>query len=345
MPPPATYKLQPTSFSYRMPAEWEPHEATWLSWPWCPETFPKETLSEVQDIWVQMIEALAAGEKVHLLVNDARTEEEVRKKLRVEKNVFIHQVRTEDVWIRDYGPIFVRQEDRIIMTDWIFNAWGGKWPPLERDSRIPSEIEKLTGIPRIETGLVLEGGSIDVNGKGVLMTTEQCLLNKNRNPSLSKAQIEAKLSEFLGIHHFIWLLEGITGDDTDGHVDDIARFTNKNTVFYALERNSDDPNFEPLQENLKRLKREKLTIVELPMPGEVPGVHGRAPASYTNFYIGNSVVLVPIYHHHNDKIALSLLKDAFPTREVIGIYCEKLVYGFGAIHCVTQQQPVILRPR
>lgn len=328
----------------RMPAEWEPHEGTWISWPWNLDTFPDGKLKNVEEIYLQMIEALTSGEKVFLLVNDEKTEEMVRKRLKKgtnERNLFIYQIHTEDVWFRDYGPIFVVRNQNgkreIAMTHWIFNAWGNKWPPLDHDTVIPSKIEKIIEVPRFEPGIVLEGGSIDVNGKGTLMTTEQCLLNKNRNPTLTKGQIEKKLSEFLGITHFIWLGEGIIGDDTDGHIDDIARFVNEDTVVYTIEKN---------RENETRLKNstdqngKKLNLIEMLMPGKIPGAWTQAPASYCNFYIGNSVVLVPIYHHPNDKIALRILEDAFPKRKVIGIYCEDLVYGFGSIHCVTQQQPL-----
>ncbi len=353
----------PKSAGYRMPAEWERHEATWLSWPKDPVTWPGR-VPQAEEIFIKMITVLSPHETVNLLVNDAKTEENVSKRLKAAgtdlKNVKIHKIVTVDSWIRDYGPIFIIRERKgvrpldsrgltpfreIAYTDWIFNAWGGKYADLAKDNVIPEKLEPVLKIPRFETRLVLEGGSIDVNGSGTLLTTEQCLLTNTRNPHLSKEGIEKALSDYLGIKHVIWLGEGIVGDDTDGHVDDIVRFVGPKTVICALEEDEHDANYPMLKENYERLKQavdqdgKKLEVIPFPMPGKVMSDEGRLPASYANFYIANHVVLVPVFGHKNDKFALAILKEMFPKREIAGIHCEPLVWGLGAIHCVTQQQP------
>jgi len=250
-----------------------------------------------------------------------------------------------DVWIRDYGPIFVvNKEKKPVMLHWVFNAWGGKYEELMKDTRIPEMINKRMQLKYFKPGIVLEGGSIDVNGRGTLLTTEQCLLNKNRNPNLSKEEIEQYLKDYLGVSDIVWLRKGIAGDDTDGHVDDIARFVNPETVLCAYEEDESDENYAALKENYEILLESKdqdgnkLKIIKLPMPGCV-GEEERLPASYANFYIGNKVVLVPVFGHENDKRALKIIQEVFPDRKVAGIDCTELVYGFGAIHCITQQQP------
>lgn len=344
----------PKSLGYHMPAEWEKHEATWLSWPKDPVTWP-DRVPQAQEIFLQMITALAPHEIVNLLVNDAKTEENVLKRLKARsanvKNVRIHKITTVDSWIRDYGPIFIVKgtgaKKEIAYTDWIFNAWGGKYEDLAKDNSVTGRLKSIIGLDCFSTGLVLEGGSIDVNGAGTLLTTEQCLLTKTRNPQCSKKDIEKFLSDNLGISHVIWLGEGIVGDDTDGHVDDIVRFVGPRTVICALEDNHKDANYKFLKENYDRLKKavdqdgKKLEVIPFPMPDPVMGADGRLPASYANFYIANNVVLVPIFGHKNDKTALAILKEMFPKREIVGINCEPLVWGLGAIHCVTQQQPAL----
>lgn len=344
--------LTPQKLSYRMPAEWEEHEATWLAWPHNFETWPAQ-LPQVEAIYVEMIRALVKGEKVHLLVNGNREEEKVKDLL--SKNsvrmsqVLFFTVPTVDVWVRDYGPIFVVKKDahkkELALTHWIFNAWGEKYELDKVDREVPKQLVSLLGIPFFEPRIVLEGGSVDVNGEGIALTTEQCLLDPKRNPHLKKEEIEAYLKHFLGLSHIHWLGKGIVGDDTDGHVDNVARFVSQKAILCAVEEDSKDVNYPFLQDNLQRLKRatdesgKKFNVIELPMPGKVQCSDKRLPASYANFYIGNEVVLVPIYQHPNDRIALQILGDCFPTREVIGVLCEPLVYGLGSIHCVTQQQP------
>ncbi|MDE1768000.1 MAG: agmatine deiminase family protein [Candidatus Micrarchaeota archaeon] len=346
-------KEVPLNIGYKMPAEWLMHEATWLSWPKNPDSFPGEILKEVENAYIEIISALSKNEKVNLLVDNEDYEKRVRDMLKskgISDNVFLHRISTSDVWFRDYGPIFItlnaQGRREIAFTHWIFNAWGNKYEDLKKDSGIPERLP-LGKIPKFKIPMVLEGGSIDVNGLGTCLTTEQCLLNKNRNPDLNREQISQYLKDYLGATNIIWLEEGIAGDDTDGHVDDIARFVNRNTVVCALENDPNDENYEPLNKNFELLKQakdqdgNKLNVISLPMPSKVTYDGQRLPASYCNFYIANKKVLVPIFNDDNDKKALSILKELFPGREVIGINCRALVYGFGAIHCVTQQQPKI----
>ncbi len=336
-----------------MPAEWEPHEATWLVWPENHTTWPGGLLKKVEHIYLQMIRALLPGEKVNLLVKSRKAAGDVLKRLpekTAADRLIFHEVKTVDTWIRDYGPVFVQGNGGKAFTKWRFNAWGGKYADLARDNGVVERIPALKHVRRFDPGIIMEGGSIDMNGRGTCLTTEQCLLNPNRNPKLSRRDIEGYLERYLGARNVIWLKEGIEGDDTDGHVDDITRFTGPRTVLTAIESDPRDKNHEILEENLRILKEardqdgKKFRILELPMPGRVGLGRGdtsadRLPASYANFYIGNAAVLVPIYSHKNDKLALKVLRDAFPGRKVVGIECTALVYGLGSIHCVTQQEP------
>ncbi len=337
----------PFQLGYRLPSEWERHDATWISWPKDPLTFPPEIIDRVEQIYLAIVRALQKGERLEILVEDDRMEERVAAMLVTKENVNFRKLRTADVWVRDYGPIIVKKRGEIAATKWIFNAWGGKYDELLRDNLSGAEICQSLGVKVFEPNIVLEGGSIDVNGRGSCLTTKQCLLNKNRNPELGANYIEAKLHDYLGITNLIWLGEGISGDDTDGHVDDIARFVNENTVVCMMEENPNDENYTPLQKNYELLKQAKdqdgnpLEILTLNMPGKVDTSEGRLPASYANFYVGNSAVLVPIFGDKNDDPALAKLAELYPTREVVGINCLELVYGFGGIHCVTQQQPSI----
>jgi agmatine deiminase len=365
-----------------MPAEWRTHEATWLSWPKDPETWPGR-VPQVENIFLQMMAALAPNETVNLLIDDEETEQLVRARCTFAgaENIHFHRIATVDSWIRDYGPNFLVSDNmsdklqfvadapstlsmetgdklkfvghKIAYNDWIFNAWGNKYKELKQDNFIPRRLESLLRVPRFEPGIVLEGGSIEVNGAGCVLTTEQCLLNPNRNPHLSKAEIEKYLKDYLGVAKILWLGEGIVGDDTDGHIDDIARFVAEGVIVCAVEDDPLDGNYKLLQDNLKRLQ--KLTdtrgrafeIVTLPMPGVVGGTStdrrnlDRLPASYANFYTANNVVLAPVFGHANDESALETLGRVFPGRTVVGINCEPLVWGMGTIHCVTQQQPKI----
>jgi agmatine deiminase len=342
----------PQTLGYRMPAEWEPHAATWLAWPHNAETWPGQ-LTQVQAIFLQFIEALQPSEAVNLLVNDAATAAHVQTMLDHRgahaSQVAFHIYPTVDAWLRDSGPIFVTSatdsKTPLAIVDWQYTAWGGKYPEMFPDNAIPKYVADQLKVTRFEPNMVLEGGSIDVNGLGACLTTEQCLLNPNRNPHLQQSGIERYLHDYLGVCHTIWLGEGIDGDDTDGHIDDIARFVGPKTVVCALTDDPSEVNYAVLQDNYHRLQAAQdqdgrpLDVIPLPMPGHIGSATAPLPASYANFYIGNHVVLVPVYNHPNDAVALNILRDLFPTRQVLGIACEPLVAGLGAIHCVTQQQP------
>jgi agmatine deiminase len=340
-----------------MPAEWSPHRATWLSWPHNRETWPAH-LQDVREAWAVMIRALSRTEKVVLLVNDDRVAEQVAARLKAAgtamENVSLPVIPTVDVWMRDYGPTFVtrqREDQPLALNDWIFNGWGGKYPSYERDDRVAKEIASLLDVPVFDHPVVLEGGSIEVNGNGSCLTTEQCLLNPNRNPDLSRAEIEGLLRDSLGVNQIVWLGEGIAGDDTDGHIDDIARFVNAHTIVCAVEDNPKDENYAPLRHDYERLlsardpNGDKFTVIALPCPAPIGYRGARLPASYANFYIGNGVVLVPVFDDANDEKALGILRELFPQRAVVGVRCNAVVAGLGAIHCVTQQEPAIFYSR
>lgn len=343
----------PRELGYRMPAEWERHEATWLSWPHKEASWPG-AFEAVPGIFVEIARHLTTSELVRINVGDEERASRVRELLRQGgvnlEAVRFHLIPTDDSWVRDHGPIYVvrtfegRRERAI--TDWEYNAWGGKYPPYDLDNAVPARIAEESGEPVFKPGIVLEGGSIEVNGRGTLITTAACLLNENRNPHLDREEIERHLCDYLGVGHILWLGEGIVGDDTDGHVDDLTRFVAPDTVVTTLEEDPTDENFEPLRDNYQRLQAmtdqdgRPLRIVTLPMPGPVYFDGQRLPASYANFYIANRVVLIPTYRHVNDARARAVLQDLFPDRRVSGVDCTHLVWGLGAIHCITQQQPV-----
>ena len=334
---------------YRMHAEWEMHEATWLSWPHNATTWEGH-LEGAEAAFVRIIEELTPHEIVHLLVPNDAVKTRAMKKLKSSTmnadHLQIHLAESGDIWIRDYGPIFVTRKkptQEVAFTKWIYNALGNKY----QDLLIGDAVIDQLGLQqtRFDPNMVLEGGSIDVNGQGTLLTTESCLLNPNRNPMLRKEQIEQKLKDYLGVTNILWLHSGIEGDDTDGHVDDITRFVGPSTVVTVAEQDPKDANYQPLKENADRLKTMKdergtpLTVLELPMP-KVFVVEGRRmAASYANFYIANGVVLVPTYHQPSDAVALEVLQKCFPDRKVVGIDCRELIWGYGSIHCATQQQP------
>jgi agmatine deiminase len=345
----------PAELGFYMPAEWRRHRATWLTWPKDPETWP-ERVSQVEEIYLRMMAALAPHEIVNLLVDDEETEQLVKARCNFAgaENIRCCRMPTVDSWIRDYGPNFlVNESGSLAFNDWIFNAWGNKYEALKQDDSVPARLERLLGVPRFKPGIVMEGGSIEVNGAGCVLTTEQCLLNPNRNPDLSRTEIEQHLKDFLGVAKVLWLGAGIVGDDTDGHIDDIARFAGPGVIVCAVEDDPEDANYELLQDNLRRLRAltdaqdRAFEIVTLPMPGVVGGTStdqrnlDRLPASYANFYVANNVVLAPIFGHVNDARALEILRGLFPERRVVGINCEPLVWGMGTIHCVTQQQPEV----
>jgi len=351
----------PQELGYRMPAEWDRHEATWLAWPHNPDDWPGK-FQAIPWLYAEIVRLLAEHERVHILVEDAKAHGRANGILeRAGANlgrVCFHEWPTDRSWTRDSGPIFVRnQEGQVAITNWHFNAWA-KYPDWHLDDQVPGRVTTLLGLPEWQPTiknnrkhrLVLEGGSIDTNGKGVLLTTEECLLSEvqQRNPGVSREQLEWAFHDYLGIDQVLWLNRGIVGDDTHGHVDDIARFVSPTTIVAAVEPDKSDPNHEPLAENLERLKAartldgKQFDIVELPLPRPVVFNGQRLPASYANFYIANDLVLVPTFHDPNDRVALNILAQAFPDREVIGIHSVDLVWGLGTLHCMTQQQPAAL---
>lgn len=328
-----------------MPAEWEPHEATWLAWPHERTDWPGK-FAPIPWVYGEIVRRLALVEKVRILIEDEAAEKSARRVLaKYDVNTgavefFRHP--TNRSWTRDYCPIFVRNaEGEIAITNWIFNGWA-KYDNWRDDNRVPKLLAKRLKLPLFEPGLVLEGGSIEVNGAGLLLTTEECLLSDSvqvRNPGLSRAELEACFAEFLGTKQTIWLKRGIAGDDTHGHIDDLARFVNANTIVTVVEENRSEANYEPLQENLELLRSTGLEIKTLPMPAPVYFDGQRLPASYANFYIANGLVLVPTFNDPMDRVALNVLAALFGDREVVGIYCGDLVLGLGTLHCMTMQQP------
>src|SRR5712692_2240805 len=404
----STKTATPASDGYRMPAEWEPHAATWLAWPHYRDDWPGK-FEPIPWVYAEIIRHLARHERIELIVNDAVSEKRARKPLEqahaLSKNVHFHRWPTNRVWTRDSGCIFVNcgagaparenrkghdfsranadankkpaltpdpgghgfsradatvnkkgasnPEANLLAIKWRFNAWA-KYPNWQHDEKIGTLMAKAVRAHEIrpthgKTRVVLEGGSIEVNGQGTLLTTEECLLSKTqqRNAAMSRADYERIFADYLGIKTVIWLGSGIAGDDTHGHVDDLTRFVAPDTVVTVVESDPNDPNYEPLRESIRRLRSatdqdgKPLAIIELPMPGPVVFEGRRLPASYANFYIANGLVLVPVFNDPNDRFALDILADLFPDREVIGIYCGDLVLGFGTIHCMTQQQPAV----
>ena len=346
----------PLSLGYFMPAEWAPHEATWISWPKDPLTFPKKIIASVERTYCGMVAGLQQGEKVKILVDDEKQAGIAEKKLKnfgaSSDNVIFVKAKSVDVWMRDYGPTFLlnKKGGKRAAIRWIFNAWGSKYDDLLEDNRTGDSIASMVAeenggeaeFPVFRPGIVIEGGSIDANGEGMLLTTEQCLLNRNRNPQLGKGQIEGILKDNLGVSNVIWLKNGIEGDDTDGHVDDFARFVGKGAVVCAQE-GGNGPNHAALEENHRILANAGLEVIGLPMPSPIieKEESRRLPARYANFSIGNKAVLMPSFGDANDKKAAEILQQCFPKKEIVPIPCRELVYGYGGLHCVTQQEPKI----
>jgi agmatine deiminase len=330
-----------------MPAEWERHEATWITWPHFEGTWPGK-LDLIAPVYVEIVRALHQGEIVHINALDEDRAAGIHEMLNregVDGNFEVHVRPTDNEWIRDYGAIFLKDASGArLATDWRFNNWGGKYPDYDLNNEVPTFMARLAGVPRQEFDVIMEGGSIDVNGKGWLLTTESCLLHPNRNSTLDRGDLERLLADAFGVDVILWLGDGIVGDDTDGHIDDITRFVDDATVVTVVEEDPSDDNFEPLRENLRRLQTmrpggEELRIVELPMPRPVFHGEDRLPASYANFYIGNQVVLLPVFDDPADEIARQALQNCFPERRVVPIRSRDLVWGFGAFHCLTQQVP------
>jgi agmatine deiminase len=354
----ANESVTPRSLGYRMPAEWEPHAATWLAWPHNAEDWPGR-FHPIPWVYCDIIRHLSGVEDVDLLVQDAAAEQRARNMLvktgaQLDR-VHFHRWPTNRIWMRDSGPIFITrsgaQDNPVAITNWRFNAWA-KYEDWQLDDQLPLKASELLHLPNWAPELsaqrvVLEGGSIDVNGQGTLITTEECLLSpvQQRNPGLSREDLERVFHDYLGIDQVLWMDRGIAGDDTHGHVDDITRFVNPDTIVTVTEPNTADDNHLPLAENLDRLRAARdpqgrpYTIIELPIPSPVVFQGQRLPASYANFYIANGLVLVPTFNDANDRKALNILAGVFPDRKVVGIHSGDLIWGLGTLHCMTQQQP------
>ncbi len=340
-----------TPKGYHFPAEWERHEATWLSWPHKEASWPGK-IDMIYKPYCEFIKLLAKSEKVRINVAD-----EVLKSFAIshlqnagadlsQVEFYFHP--SNDAWCRDHGPAFLINPDaehKKVIVDWGFNAWGNKYPPFDLDDVIPALIGKEFNIPVFHPGIVMEGGSVEFNGKGTVLTSTCCLLNENRNPHLNQQQIETYLAEFYGIEQVLWVDEGIVGDDTDGHIDDTIRFVNEDTVLTVVETDVKDDNYYLLQSNLRALSKmrllngKQLNVIELPMPDAVIYEDVRLPASYANFYISNKYVIVPTYRCNNDDKALDIISQSFKSREVIGIDSTDIIWGLGSFHCLSQQEP------
>ncbi|MCA4897117.1 MAG: agmatine deiminase family protein [Cytophagales bacterium] len=344
--------MTPKKLGYHFPAEFAPHTATWLSWPHKEASWPGK-IDTIFPVYAQFIKLVAEGEKVNINVADEKLKQFAVSHLeKVDadfKNIHFFFHPTNDAWCRDHGPAFLINptEKKKMILDWGYNAWGGKYPPFDLDDVIPTLIAKNYNIPVAHPGIVMEGGSVEFNGKGTLLTTRACLLNPNRNPHLNQSQIEEYLINYYGVNHILWLGDGIIGDDTDGHIDDLTRFVNSDTVVTMVEESKGDENYEILQDNLKELKTlhlengKPLNIVELPMPAPVVYEEQRLPASYANFYIANKYVVVPTFRDKNDDKALTILQSCFPDRKVIGLDSTDIIWGLGSFHCLSQQEPAV----
>lgn len=336
----------PAQLGYRFPAEWELHAATWVSWPHRQKTWPGK-FEPIPGLWADMIRLIARFEPVHVLAGGAAVRAEAEELVGGAANVTLHDIVTNDAWTRDHGPTFLLgpADAPPALVDWEFNAWGRKYPAFDDDNRVPRQVAQFRGCRRFEPGIVLEGGSLETDGQGTILTSEQCLLNPNRNPGLSRADIERILADYVAAKKILWLGRGIVGDDTDGHVDQLARFVAPGRVVAALESNAADENYASLQDNFARLSRmtdaqgRPLEVIALPMPGPVYYKQTRLPACYANFYLANGLVLVPQFHDPADAVALDLLGKLFPDREAVGLPAVDLVLGRGAFHCATQQEP------
>ena len=337
---------------FHFPAEWAPHTATWLSWPHKEESWPGK-IGLIYNRYAEFVKEVAKGELVRINVTSETMMAFAKEQLSAAgadlTKIEFFNFPTNDAWCRDHGPAFLinTETKQKSIVDWGYNAWGDKYPPYDLDDVIPTKIAQHFGLSVYHPGIVMEGGSVDFNGKGTVLTTTACLLNKNRNPHLNQQQIEAYLQNYYGVEQVLWLGDGIIGDDTDGHIDDITRFVNEDTVVTVVEENKADENYHILQENLETLKTmrllngKRLNIIELPMPDPVHYDGQRLPASYANFYIANAAVIVPTYRSKNDDRALDILTQCFPDRKVIGIDSTDIIWGLGSFHCLSQQEPAV----
>jgi agmatine deiminase len=350
-----TFRLSdfPQQRGYYFPAEFAPHTATWLSWPHKEESWPGK-IQTIFPYYSKFVKELSLSEKVCINVNDEKMRSFAVECL-TEANADLNNVEfffhpTNDAWCRDHGPAFLinpNAEQKKVIVDWNINAWGNKYPPYDLDDVIPTLIAKHYNIPVYYPGIIMEGGSVDLNGKGTLITSTCCLLNKNRNPQLNQQQIENYLRNYYGVEQILWVSEGIVGDDTDGHIDDTVRFVNEDTVITVVEENKNDENYGLLQQNLVELKKmrllngKQLNIIELPMPDEIIYNDQRLPASYANFYIANKCVIVPTYRNDKDEKVLQIIAECFPDRKTIGIDSTEIIWGLGSFHCLSQQEPAV----
>ena len=342
----------PKALGFRFPAEWELQEALWLSWPHKEESWPGK-LETIYAPYAQFIKLVADDQLVRINVADEEMKNFATKHIEAAganmENISFHMNPTNDAWCRDHGPAFVinDQTGEKAVVDWGYNAWGGKYPPFDLDDVVPTRIAKEFNLKLFTPPIVMEGGSVEFNGKGTVLTTTACLLNENRNPHLTKEQIEQYLLDYYGQDQVLWLGDGIIGDDTDGHIDDITRFVAEDTVLTVVEEDTNDENHPILQENLETLKTMRLLdgrplkIVELPMPKPVIYEDQQLPASYANFYIANKTVIVPIFNDANDERALAIIQSCFPDRKVTGIDSVDIIWGLGSFHCLSQQEPKI----
>jgi agmatine deiminase len=340
----------PAELGYRMPPEWEPHAATWTSWPFDDELW-EGYLEAVRDDVAGLIATIARFEPVWVNVRDEESEMDARARLgrlgADPERIKFHVIRLNDAWFRDNGPLFVRNEaGRVAMTDWAFNAWGEKYSPWDADDAAPARLAKTLGMLRFEVPVVLEGGALELNGQGVCLTTRSCLLSQHRNPEMTQDEYEKVLHRQLGIKHVCWLEGGMKDDHTDGHIDTIVRFANDGTILCSVEEDEADPNHATLFHNLLLLQNMRdhegnpFDIKVLPTPRKKPTLGGkRLPLTYANFYIGNGFVVVPTYDDENDERALDVIRGCFPDREIVGLPAEGIITGGGAFHCITQQQP------
>ncbi|MFH1922956.1 MAG: agmatine deiminase family protein [Planctomycetota bacterium] len=336
----------PAAFGYRLPAEWEPHAATWLAWPHNRDTWPGK-FEPIPAVWAEFVRTVSPFEPVHVLAAEGDVMREARAMVGHLPGVTLHSIPTNDAWIRDHGPVFLAgPPDRPpALVDWEYNAWGGKYPPFDLDNRVPRRIAEATGRRRFCPGIVLEGGAIDSNGQGTILAAEDCLTDANRNPGLSKDEIQRYLADYLGARRVVWIRGSIAGDDTDGHVDQLARFVGPTTVVAALERNPADENHAVLKENFEALQRttdqeeRPFEVIPLPMPRPIHFQGRRLPASYANFYIANGLVVAPQFDDPADREAAATLARLFPDRKVCGLPAVDLAWGLGAYHCATRDEP------
>lgn len=336
---------KPAEQGYRFPAEYSPHAATWMAWPF-DDDYWEGYLSQARADFKLLIETIARFEPVHVACGTDEAEKTAREQLK-STNISFYRVSLDDVWFRDIAPLFVTKQHALAATNWRFNGWGNKFR-FENDNKVPELIAEKLAIKRFDVPIVMEGGALDINAQGICLTTRQCLLNQNRNPNLSQAEIETYLQAYLGVTHIIWLNQGLEGDKTDGHVDTISRWANDSTIISSICEDANDSNYAPLQENLTLLKSlrqsngEPYTIVELPLPKKRIDIEDeRLPLTYANFYIGNGFVIMPTYQDANDEKARAILQDVFADREVIALPSLGIISGGGSFHCVTQQEPKV----